>query len=145
MLPEIEAVSGDGEVLDVLSALVEQSLVRQSEVEGDPRFRMLVTIREYALVRLAEGGEADEISRRHAAAYLALAEVARPHFGRDDQKRWLAVLELEHDNMRAALEWTIARGHADEALRLVFASRVSATLPRRPTPHTTSGSRTAFR
>src|SRR5437764_406183 len=54
MLPEIEAVSGDAEVLDVLSALVEQSLVRQSEVEGEPRFRMLVTIREYALVRLAE-------------------------------------------------------------------------------------------
>src|SRR5205085_847603 len=76
MLPEIDAVSGDGEVLDVLSALVEQSLVRQSEVEGEPRFRMLVTIREYALVRLAESGEADEISRRHAAAYLALAEEA---------------------------------------------------------------------
>jgi predicted ATPase/class 3 adenylate cyclase len=121
MLPEIEAVSGDGEVLDVLSALVEQSLVRQSEAAGEPRFRMLVTIREYALVRLAESGEADEISRRHAAAYLALAEEARPHFGSGDQKRWLDVLELEHDNMRAALEWTIARGHADEALRLVFA------------------------
>ncbi|MDP9275955.1 MAG: hypothetical protein M3O99_10230 [Chloroflexota bacterium] len=121
MLPQIEAVSEESEVLDVLSALVEQSLVRQSEVEGEPRFRMLVTIREYALGRLAESGEAEEISRRHAAAYLALAEEARPHFGSDDQKRWLDELELEHDNMRAALEWTILRGHADEALRLVFA------------------------
>jgi tetratricopeptide (TPR) repeat protein len=121
MLPEIEAVSGEGEVLDVLSALVEQSLVRQSEVDGEPRFRMLVTIREYALVRLAESGESDDISRRHAAAYLAVAEEARPHFGSDNQKLWLDALEVEHDNMRAALEWTIARGHADEALRLVFA------------------------
>ncbi len=121
MLRQIEEVSGESEVLDVLSALVEQSLVRQSEVEGEPRFRMLVTIREYALGRLAESGEAEEISRRHAAAYLALAEEARPHFGSDDQKRWLDELELEHDNMRAALEWTILRGHADEAQRLVFA------------------------
>jgi len=121
MLPQIEEVSGESDVLEVLSALVEQSLVRQSEVEGEPRFRMLVTIREYALVRLAENGEADEISRRHAAAYLAVAEEARPHFGSDEQKRWLDALEVEHDNMRAALEWTIARGRADEALRLVFA------------------------
>jgi predicted ATPase/class 3 adenylate cyclase len=121
MLPQIEEVSRESDVLDVLSALVEQSLVRQSEVEGEPRFRMLVTIREYALVRLAESGEADEISRRHAAAYLTLAEEARPHFGGKDQKRWLDVLELENDNLRAALEWTISLGHADEALRLVFA------------------------
>ncbi len=121
MLPQIEAVSGEDDVLDVLSALVEQSLVRQSEVEGEPRFRMLVTIREYALVRLAESTEAGEISRRHADAFLALAEEARPHFGSEDQKRWLDELELEHDNVRAALEWNISRGLADEASRLVFA------------------------
>jgi tetratricopeptide (TPR) repeat protein len=121
MLPQIEAVSGERDVLDVLSALVEQSLVRQSEVEGEPRFRMLVTIREYARVRLAESGETDEISRRHAATFLALAEEARPHFGGADQKRWLDVVELEHDNLRAALEWNISRGDAEAASRLVFA------------------------
>src|SRR4029079_163505 len=59
--------------------------------------------------------------RRHAAASLALAEEASPHFASADQKRWLDVIELEHDNMRAALEWTISRGQADEALRMVFA------------------------
>ena len=121
MLPQIEAVSGENDVLDVLSALVEQSLVRQAEIEGEPRFRMLVTIREYALARLAESGEAEEISRRHAAAYLQLAEEARPHYATADQKRWLDVIDLEHDNMRAALEWTISRGHAEDASRLAFA------------------------
>jgi len=121
MLPQVEEVSGEDDVLDVLSALVEQSLVRQSEIEGEPRFRMLVTIREYALLRLAESGDAEEVSRRHAAAYLKLAEEARPHFGSGDQKRWLDLIDLEHDNMRAALEWTISRGHAADASRLVFA------------------------
>jgi len=72
-------------------------------------------------VRLAESGETDEISRRHAAAFLALAEEARPHFGGADQKRWLDVVELEHDNLRAALEWNISRGDAEAASRLVFA------------------------
>ena len=121
MLPQIEAVGGTGDVLDVLSALVEQSLVRQSEVEGEPRFRMLVTIREYAQVRLAESGERDETSRLHAATFLALAEEARPHFGGADQKRWLDVVELEHDNFRAALEWEISVGDAEAASRQVFA------------------------
>ena len=121
MLPQIEAVSGEGDVLEVLSALVEQSLVRQSELDGDPRFRMLVTIREFALERLRESGEADEVERGHAATYLALAEEARPHYAGADQKKWLDTVDLEHDNMRAALEWTISHGHAEDASRLVFA------------------------
>ena len=121
MLQQIEEVNGGGDVLDVLSALVEQSLVRQSEVDGQPRFRMLVTIREYALEMLDRSGERDEITRRHAAAYLALAEEARPHLQGPEQKRWLDHLEFEHDNFRAALETTISRGDGDEACRLVFA------------------------
>jgi len=121
MLPEIEEVSGESDVLDVLSGLVEQSLVRQSEVDGEPRFRMLVTIREYALARLAASGEANEISRRHAAAFVSLTEEARPHYASADQKKWLDTVELEHDNVRAALEWTVSSGHPEEASRLVFA------------------------
>jgi predicted ATPase len=121
MLPQIERVNGAGDVLELLSALVEQSLVRQSEVEGQPRFRMLVTIREYALGRLAATGEGPEISRRHAAAFLELAEEARPHYALSDQKAWLDVIELEHDNMRAALEWTITSGEAEHGARMAFA------------------------
>jgi len=126
MLPQIEAVCGPskdigGDVLDLLSALIEHSLVRQSEVDGQPRFRMLVTIREYALDRLTQSSEADEVNRRHAVTFLALAEEARPHFASADQKAWLDRVDIDHDNFRAALEWTIAHGLAEEASRLVFA------------------------
>src|SRR5438477_406476 len=78
-LPDVERVcSPDGElgadVLDVLSSLVEHSLIRQSEIEGEPRFRMLVLIREYSMEQLARRREAAEIARRHAEAYVALPE-----------------------------------------------------------------------
>jgi predicted ATPase len=121
MLPQIERVSGDADVLDVLSALVEQSLVRQSEVEGEPRFRMLVTIRDHAMLKLAESGARDEVAARHALAYLSLAEEARTHLQGEDQKRWLDLLETEHDNMRAALDWSIGGDHAEHASRMAFA------------------------
>ena len=126
MLAQVETVCCRGaelgaDVLDILTALVDHSLVRQSEVEGEPRFRMHLTIRDYALERLAESGERDDIAGRHAEAYLAFAEGARPHLQERDQKRWLDLLELEHDNLRAALEWSITSGHAENACRLVFA------------------------
>jgi predicted ATPase/class 3 adenylate cyclase len=126
MLPQIEDVGCPGaelgrDVLDILSALVEHSLVRQSEIGEEPRFRMLVTIREFALEKLAESSERDQIVLRHAAAYLALAEEARPNLQGADQKRWLDQLELEHDNLRAALETAIERDMGDEACRFVWA------------------------
>ena len=126
MLPQIEAICGPskelgGDVLDALSSLVEHSLVRQSEIAGEPRFRMLVTIREYALERLDESDERDLIRKRHALTYLALAEEARPNLQKSDQKRWLDLLEREHDNLRAALESSISDGRVEDACRLVFA------------------------
>jgi predicted ATPase/class 3 adenylate cyclase len=125
-LEQLEAVCGPSseigrEPLDGLGELVDQSLLRQIEVGGEPRFRMLVTIRDYALERLAEHGEAADLRARHLAAYLALAERARPELQGTDQKRWLDRVELEHDNLRAALEFAISDGRADEAARLVFA------------------------
>ena len=126
MLPQIEAICGPakelgGGVLDTLSSLVEHSLVRQTEIEGEPRFRMLVTIREYAVERLDASDERDLIRKRHARTYLALAEEARPHVQKSDQKRWLDLLELDHDNLRAALESSIADGRGEDACRLVWA------------------------
>src|SRR3989475_1388384 len=127
MLAQIEEICGParelggGDVLDVLSSLVEHSLVRQSEIAGEPRFRMLVTIREYALERLDESDERDLIRKRHALTYLALAEEARPNVQKSDQKRWLDLLEREHDNLRAALESSISDGRGEDACRLVFA------------------------
>ena len=122
MLPQIEQMSDEGgEVLDVLSGLVEHSLVRQSEIEGEPRFRLHLTIREYALERLTLSGERDETAARHARAYLALAEEAQPHLQTSDQKRWLDRLEQEHDNLRAALESSISQGRPEQAMRMCFA------------------------
>ena len=127
MLPQIAEICGPAkelagtDVLDALSSLVEHSLVRQSEIAGEPRFRMLMTIREFALERLAESEERGLIRMRHARAYVALAEEARPHVQGSDQKRWLDLLEDEHDNLRAALESSIEDGRVDDGCRLVYA------------------------
>ncbi|MDP9245021.1 MAG: adenylate/guanylate cyclase domain-containing protein [Chloroflexota bacterium] len=126
MLEQLEVVSGPAgdvgrEPLDGLSELVDQSLLRQTEVDGEPRFRMLVTIRDYALERLASTGEHDEIRRRHADSYLALAERIAPELQGADQKRWLDAAERDHDNFRAALDHVITRARIAEASRLVFA------------------------
>jgi predicted ATPase/transcriptional regulator with XRE-family HTH domain len=92
---------------DLLMSLIDHSLVQQAatvipSVSDEPRFTMLETIREYALERLAEHGEA-EILRRYAAYYLALAEQAEQGLQGPDARRWLDRLEAEHDNLRAVL------------------------------------------
>ncbi|MFN2484595.1 MAG: adenylate/guanylate cyclase domain-containing protein [Candidatus Limnocylindria bacterium] len=106
------------DVLDGLGTLVDQSLVRQDEIEDEPRFAMLETIREFAHERLVESGEAERVLKRHAEHFLALAEQAEPFLTRRDQKPWLDRLEREHDNLRAALSFLIERHDAPAARRL---------------------------
>jgi predicted ATPase/DNA-binding CsgD family transcriptional regulator len=107
----VEAVcNADGSiapsVLDVIAALVDKSLVNQSEHEGqEPRLEMLETLKEYALEQLEESGEAEEIRQRYALYYLALAERAMPLFNGTEGPQWLSRIEEEHDNLRAALQW----------------------------------------
>ncbi len=125
-LEQAEAVCGPaqevgGEVLDGLAALADQSLLRQEPLLEEPRFLMLQTIREFALERLAETPDAGDIARRHAAAFLALAERAQPELTGPRQKGWLDRLEREHDNLRAALDWAIAGDEAETAMGLVAA------------------------
>jgi predicted ATPase/class 3 adenylate cyclase len=125
MLEQLEAVCGPaseigGEVLDRLAELLDNSLTRQLEAAGEPRFRMLVTISEFALEKLDASDEAQAIQQRHLETYLALAEKAAPLVQGNEQRRWLDLLELEHDNMRAALEHAIGRASVDEASRLLF-------------------------
>ena len=125
-LEQLEAVGGPAseigrEVLDGVSELVDQSLMRQSEAGGEPRFRMLFTIRDFALEQLVAGGDEARMRERHMAAYLAFAERAAPQLLGTDQKRWLDLVELEHDNLRAALEHAIGTRRTDESSRLVFA------------------------
>jgi predicted ATPase/class 3 adenylate cyclase len=126
-LDSAEAVCGpaaelDGlDVLDGLMSLADQSLVRAEEVDGETRFRMLDTIREFAAERLSESGERETIEARHTTTYLALAEDASRKLSGDDQRRWLGRIERDHDNIRAVLDRSTASGDADTAIRLAFA------------------------
>ncbi|HSF03926.1 MAG TPA: hypothetical protein VLA62_13010, partial [Solirubrobacterales bacterium] len=122
-LEHIEVVCADtveGDILDGLSSLVDKSLVRQVEgFEGAPRFAMLETIREYASEQLASRGEADAVRERHAKVYCGLAADARDELMGPEQRRWLDRLEQEHDNLRAALRWSLSAGQTEVALRLI--------------------------
>jgi predicted ATPase len=114
--------SGDLDVLNGLASLVDQSLLQPSDVHGEPRFGMLETIREYALERLADSGEAKVIQRQHANFFVALAEEAEPKLNGAEQMTWLNRLEAEHDNLRAALGWALEREGADAELGLRLAA-----------------------
>jgi tetratricopeptide (TPR) repeat protein len=114
-------VSGDlaSSVLDGLAALVDQSLLRQqAEAEGEPRFTMLETIREYAAERLAQSGESAMLRRRHLEYYLGLAAESDAALKSADQGAWLARLEAEHDNLRSALSWAIDQSIAPAAQQM---------------------------
>jgi predicted ATPase/DNA-binding XRE family transcriptional regulator len=112
----------EGEVLETLASLVDNSLLvsvaETSSESEEPRFMMLETIREYAAERLRSDGEAEEMHRAHAMYYLALAEAAQPETSPRMFDEWLAVLEREHDNLRAALRWAIRHREVDIAARL---------------------------
>jgi predicted ATPase/class 3 adenylate cyclase len=104
--------TGELGALDGIARLVEHSLLQTAGDDeaggGDaPRFTMLETIREYGLERLAQTHELAGASDRHAAYFLALAEEAAPQLTGEQQIAWLDRLETEHDNLRAALGWTI--------------------------------------
>jgi predicted ATPase/DNA-binding SARP family transcriptional activator/DNA-binding CsgD family transcriptional regulator len=111
-----------GEALDLLSGLVEKSLV-VSEPTGDGRvrYRLLEPVRQYALGKLEESRNAESVRRRHAEYFLALSEQAAPELWGPEDKAWLERLEAEHDNLRAALSWTLGRREAEPALRLAGA------------------------
>jgi predicted ATPase/class 3 adenylate cyclase len=109
------------DVLDGLMALTDQSLVRAEDIDGETRFRMLDTIREFAAEQLVARGEKGEIERRHTATFVALGEALTPRLSGDDQRRWLGRLERDHDNIRAVLDRAVAAGDADTAIRLGFA------------------------
>ncbi len=106
------------DVFDGMASMVDKSLAQQWEQgTGEPRYVMLKTIRDYGLEHLAAGGEEAATRRAHAAYYLVLAEEGAAE-GAAEQPEWLERLEVEHDNLRAALEWLIQSGDADWGLRL---------------------------
>ncbi len=125
-LARAEAVAGSAselgvDVLDGLASLVDQSLVRSDEVAGEPRFSMLEPIREYAIERLQASGDLDLVSDRHARASLGLAQELQPELNGDHQREALDRLELEHANLRAAIDWADAHADPEGALGIPIA------------------------
>jgi predicted ATPase len=110
------------DVLDGVTSLVDKSLLKQeAQADGEPRLLMLETIREFGLERLAESGEAEAMRRQHAAFFLRLSEEAYPKMLSAEQSTWYRRLEVEHDNLRAALRWTLESQEAQMGLRLAGA------------------------
>ncbi len=107
-------------VLNGIGSLVDQSLLKQTQDEGEARFFILETIREYALEQLEASDEAAVVRSRHADYYLALAELAFLGQSGPDPRDWLNRLETEHENLLAALEWA-QRNDFERALRLASA------------------------
>ncbi len=102
-------------VLDGVASLMDKSLLCKVEQEGEePRLLMLATIREYGLEALAASGEMESTRRAHAAYYLEMAEQAELELGGPQQAAWLNRLEREHDNLRAALQWSLEQAEGDE-------------------------------
>ena len=113
-----------GEVLDLLSRLADKSLVVVDRPDGgEVRYRLLETIRQYAHEKLEQSGEVKETRNRHLNYFVQWAENADPCLGGGEQILWLQRFEIEHDNLRAALEWSQAASETGElGLRLAAAS-----------------------
>jgi len=128
-LDAVESICSDNELaqddlLNVLTSLVDKSLVIAEQVHAEARYRLLETVREYCRDRLLEAGEALDFRNRHLRWYAALTERAEPELQGPRQETWLARLEAEHDNVRGALEWGITEeGDTESALRLAAAIR----------------------
>jgi len=114
--------AGRGDVLDLLAQLVAKSLVLLEQRPGHAaRFRMLETIREYARDKLAAAGDARAARDRHLGFYVAFAEKAGPGLRHHQQVEWMARLDAETDNLRAALTWAVEQADAEAALRMTGA------------------------
>jgi len=112
-----KASAGANTSQDELSVLVENNLVRQLEQpDGEPRLRLLETIREYGLECLADRGELEAAQAAHAAYYLRLSEEAAPQLRESEQVRWMAQLEMEQENLHTALRFLLEQAHAQAGM-----------------------------
>jgi len=106
------------EVLESLTHLVDKSLAVRMEQDGQSRYRLLETVREYAKEKLVELGEAKHLSNAHLEYFLKLAERAEPDLIGTEQAVWLKQLNQEHSNLRQALGWALQQSQAELAQRL---------------------------
>jgi predicted ATPase/class 3 adenylate cyclase/DNA-binding CsgD family transcriptional regulator len=109
------------QVLDQLAMLVDKSLVVIEEREGELRYRLLETVRHYALEQLEGSGEEADARRRHRDHYLGVVDTARQRVVGPEQDQWLDVLALEFHNLRAAFEWSRNVGDTEAAVFLAVA------------------------
>ena len=109
------------DVLEVLSHLVEKSLVQLDAQPGRPRYRMLETIRQYGLNKLDEAGEADAARTAHLAFFANLAAVMRPHFNGTGQLAWYSRADADLDNFRSAIDWSLWPDRVDVGFAIVHA------------------------
>ena len=118
-LPPDDDAPGEHDMSEPLASLVDKSLLQQTEwVDDEPRYAMLDTVREYAFERLVESEEYDALRERHALYYMWFAERCSREQQGPGQSAWLDRMAREHDNLRAALEWSTAmagRGEHDAA------------------------------
>jgi tetratricopeptide (TPR) repeat protein len=119
-----EAVIGESDALDGLLGLVNKSLVNVEEQDGKSHYRFLETMRQYAMEKLLESGEAIEVRDRHLDYFLESTKQAPQREARifgalPDDIEWLDRMEGELDNLRAALEWA-ASNHPEKALKLIY-------------------------
>jgi predicted ATPase/DNA-binding CsgD family transcriptional regulator len=105
------------DVLDLLAVLIDRSLVQVVDQTQEPRYRLLGTVRQYAAAKLWDGPEGPTVHTRHAEYFLDLAVAARDAVEGPEQTRWLERLELEHDNLEAALQW-LTEESIDDGARL---------------------------
>ena len=119
----LEAGERPEEVLGLLNALVEQSLVVMlpSRSGGEVRYGMLEPVRQYAVERLETSSDAEDARRRHAAYFLGLAEKAEPELRASRQVEWLERLERENGNLRTAMAWALDTDDTESAARLGWA------------------------
>ncbi|HEV3205804.1 MAG TPA: protein kinase [Terriglobales bacterium] len=109
----------DLDLLDGMASMVGKSLLQQVDLaQGESRFVMLQTIREYALEKLQASGEEAQVKRAHAAYCLVLAEEGAAEQSGTEGTEWLERFKIEHDNFRAALEWLTETRDSDWGLRL---------------------------
>jgi predicted ATPase/class 3 adenylate cyclase len=121
-LSDARTIAHAGEAfLTDLEALVGWSLVRSEASDGELRLSMLETVREYAVEQLADSGRLELLRERHADHFLDLALEAEPALSGADQRRWLAQLERELDNLRTAIEWLLSSERVEDALRAAAA------------------------
>jgi predicted ATPase/class 3 adenylate cyclase len=110
------------DVIDWLSLLIDKSLVQAEEQEGEMRYRLLETVREYSRAKLAASGESEALRDAHLAFFLSVAEEAEPRLRSVHGQVWLERLDVEHDDLRAAMAWAISvPRRTDELLRLASA------------------------